>query len=272
MQPSLYEPFGRASPPHERPAVAKTLSQIGLTQAEIAKLPAAIRRKVEAAFGPANTANGTWMLVGAPTEAAASVFGTAIARVALVAGAHAAARQEKNIERLLELIVEDLPRSDGDLELELENAEMRAQYLAETKLLTALVEVCEFNPDSCGAGRHRGGLGYDLSYRLLEDAYVTPAIERTVAAPWGIAGGRDGTPNGASVKYPDGSERRVAKATAMRLPKGALFTVHAGGGAGYGPPGERPAEDVQRDLEGGYITEAHAQRHYPHVFECRFDQ
>ena len=129
-----------------------------------------------------------------------------------------------------------------------------------------LVEGCEFNPDSCGAGRHRGGLGYDLSYRLLEDAYVTPAIERTVAAPWGIAGGRDGTPNGASVKYPDGSERRVAKATAMRLPKGALFTIHAGGGAGYGPPGERPAEHVQRDLEGGYITEAYAKRHYPHVF------
>ena len=117
--------------------MSETLSQIGLTSAEIAKLPAAIRRKVEAAFGPDNKANGTWMLVGAPTAATASVVGTAIERVALVAGAHAVARQEKNIDRLLELIVEDLPRSDGDLELELENAEMRAQYLAETKLLTA---------------------------------------------------------------------------------------------------------------------------------------
>lgn len=117
--------------------MSETLSQIDLTQAEIATLPAAIRRKVEAAFGPANTASGAWMLVGAPTEAAASVVGAAIARVALVVGAHAAARQEKNIERLLELIAEGLPHSDGDFELELENAEMRAQYLAETKLLTA---------------------------------------------------------------------------------------------------------------------------------------
>ena len=117
--------------------MSETLTQIDLTPAEIAQLPAAIRRKIEAAFSPANKANGQWMLIGVQTAASAIVVGSAIAQVERVAAAHAAARQERNIERLLEIFAEDQPRSDLDAELELENAQMRAEYLAETPLLTA---------------------------------------------------------------------------------------------------------------------------------------
>jgi len=117
--------------------MSQTLSQIDLTEAEIAKLPAGIRRKIEAAFGPANKANGKWMLVGTATAKTAEVVGSALTQFTAVTTTHIAARREKNIERLLEMIVEDIPRADVDIELELENAEMRAQYLTETKLLTA---------------------------------------------------------------------------------------------------------------------------------------
>lgn len=115
--------------------MSQTLSHFDLTPAEIAKLPAALRRKIEAAFGPIDKANGAWMLVGAPSERAAALVDHALARLPAAIAANAAAVQERNIDRLLEIIANDIPIADA--ELELENAEMRADYLARTKLLTA---------------------------------------------------------------------------------------------------------------------------------------
>ncbi|MCY4259195.1 MAG: hypothetical protein OXC91_02875 [Rhodobacteraceae bacterium] len=117
--------------------MTEALSQIELSKSEIAKLPAPLRRKIQAAFGPADMANGTWMLVGAASAVTARVIDRAIAQIALVASNYAAARSERNIERLLEMIVEDIPRHPVDIELEIENAGMRAEYLAENNLLTA---------------------------------------------------------------------------------------------------------------------------------------
>ena len=117
--------------------MTEALSQIELSESEIAKLPAPLRRKLQAAFGPADRVNGTWMLVGAASAVTASVIDRAIVQIALVASNYAAARSERNIERLLEMIVEDIPRDPVDFELEIENAEMRAEYLADNKLLTA---------------------------------------------------------------------------------------------------------------------------------------
>jgi hypothetical protein len=115
--------------------MSETLSQIDLTPAEIAKLPAALRRKIEAAFGPAHAADSVWMLVGAPSEQAATLLDHALARLPAIFASQTAALQERNIEKLLEIIADDLPIADAALELE--NAEMRADYLAQTKLLTA---------------------------------------------------------------------------------------------------------------------------------------
>ena len=115
--------------------MTQVLSQIELSESEIAKLPAPVRRKIQVAFGPADMTNGTWMLVGAASTVTASVIDRAIAQIALVASNYAAARSERNIERLLEMIVEDM--HSVDIDLEIENAEMRAEYLADNKLLTA---------------------------------------------------------------------------------------------------------------------------------------
>lgn len=116
-------------------ALSETLSQIDLTPADIAKLPAALRQKIEAAFGPIELANGAWMLVGARTEQVAALVDQVLMRLPAVFAARAGALQERNIAKLLEIIADDLPLANA--ELELENAEMRADYLAQTKLLTA---------------------------------------------------------------------------------------------------------------------------------------
>jgi N-methylhydantoinase B len=129
-----------------------------------------------------------------------------------------------------------------------------------------LMEFCELAPDSGGPGRNRGGLGPDMAFRFLEDAFAISTIERSKNAPWGLEGGGEGRPNSGELRLPDGTVKPIAKATGLALPKGSVFVFHCGGGGGYGPPSDRPTEKVLEDLREGYITEEHARRHYPHAF------
>lgn len=129
-----------------------------------------------------------------------------------------------------------------------------------------VVEKVELAPDSCGPGKYRGGLGLDLHFRMLEDSYVTSAVERTKNAPWGLAGGLPARPNSAALRHPDGTHDFFGKATRLLVPKGATLELYNGGGGGYGLPHERDIEAVMEDLREGYITEDHARQYYPHAF------
>jgi len=130
-----------------------------------------------------------------------------------------------------------------------------------------LLEKVELAPDSGGAGRHRGGLGVDMFFHLLEDSYATTVVERTKNAPWGLEGGLSGRPNGVAVRRPDGrTEPLKGKNTRLLLPKGSTLELYNGGGGGYGPPSERDPEAVRADLREGYVTEERARLHYPHAF------
>jgi N-methylhydantoinase B len=130
-----------------------------------------------------------------------------------------------------------------------------------------LMERVELAQDSCGAGRHRGGLGLDLSFHLVEDAWLTSALERTRNAPWGLVGGGEARPNALVVVYPDGRRRTFAKATRVPVPKGATVHLHTGGGGGYGPAAERDPAAVASDVREGYLSAAAARAAYPHAFE-----
>lgn len=116
------------------------------------------------------------------------------------------------------------------------------------------VEMCEFVTDSAGAGASRGGMGYDMTFRVLEDFYVTTAFERTKNEPWSLKGGLPGRPNGGTFEYPDGSSRRFAKTTAQFLPKGSAIRIHAGGGGGYGDPKTRPVAKIEADIADGLVS------------------
>jgi N-methylhydantoinase B len=131
-----------------------------------------------------------------------------------------------------------------------------------------LLEKVELVPDSGGPGRHRGGLGVDMFFHLLEDSYATTVVERTKNAPWGLEGGLPGRPNGIAVRGLDGIVRPLkGKNTRLLLPKGSTLELYNGGGGGYGAPSDRDPEAVRADLREGYITEEHARRVYPHAFE-----
>lgn len=129
-----------------------------------------------------------------------------------------------------------------------------------------VLERMELAPDSCGAGEYRGGLGLDISFRLLEDAWLTSAVERTKNRPWGLLGGTEARANSVIVELPDGSTATYSKITRLAIPRGAVVHLHTGGGGGYGEPSQRPAASVQADIREGYVTERHAREHYPHAF------
>jgi N-methylhydantoinase B len=131
-----------------------------------------------------------------------------------------------------------------------------------------LMERVELAPDSCGPGRHRGGLGVDYDFHFLEDALMTTTLERTKNAPWGLAGGAAARPNALELELPGGESVPYSKATRVAVPKGAIVHLHTGGGGGYGPAAERDAAAVLADVRDGYISEAYARTHYPHAFDA----
>jgi len=129
-----------------------------------------------------------------------------------------------------------------------------------------IIEEADFAADSAGAGRHRGGPGIDLVVSARRDMELTVVNERSQVPPFALAGGQRGRRNEALVRGPDGSVQEHTKVTGVAVPKGARIEVRTGGGAGYGPASERPAEQVHADVAAGYLTEDGARNLYPDAF------
>jgi N-methylhydantoinase B len=125
-----------------------------------------------------------------------------------------------------------------------------------------LVEQSQLAQDSCGPGRTRGGLGINCHIRILEDCYVTTTLEQTTHPPQGLFGGGTGRCNSVTVVRADGSVTKHVKESAVFVERDAVVCIDTGGGGGYGPPEERDPEAVRKDLAEGYISTAHAERHY----------
>jgi N-methylhydantoinase B len=124
----------------------------------------------------------------------------------------------------------------------------------------------ELAQDSAGAGRHRGGLGTNVAYEMLDDAKCTAVIERSKTPPTGLFGGGTARANRMRVYSPDGETCVYSKVTALPLPPGTVVEVSTGGGGGYGPPEERDPAAVERDVREGYVSLEAARAAYPHAF------
>ncbi len=118
----------------------------------------------------------------------------------------------------------------------------------------------ELRPDSGGAGRWRGGLGYRmvLGCRSGEPWQVSILCDRTRYPAEGFAGAGPGAL--AEVIYSTGPVASP-KAT-MMLPPDATVTIGMPGGGGYGDPRERPRELVANDVRQGYVTAERARDAY----------
>ena len=113
-----------------------TLSFIDLTPDDVAELPARLRRRLKLAPASTGTRPGAWLLFGDGTEGLAQLVERAVDMFPAVAGRRNARLTDANIEKMIEVILSDTPRSRFEIELDLDNARLRAGYLRETALLT----------------------------------------------------------------------------------------------------------------------------------------
>ncbi|WP_200933189.1 MULTISPECIES: hydantoinase B/oxoprolinase family protein [unclassified Sphingomonas] len=160
------------------------------------------------------------------------------------------------------------PRADGSTMFvpALAQSKLPSAELQETKWPFIQFESWELAQDSAGPGQYRGGLGWDISYRMLRDVGMMTVIERTKEPSWGQGGGLSGRTNKVVLQYPDGRMVPTTKVTGLDLPKDTVVHVHAGGGGGYGEPASRDADAIRADLRAGLLSEESARAIYPHAF------
>ena len=100
---------------------------------------------------------------------------------------------------------------------------------------------------SGGAGARRGGLGFERSYRILEDGVQFATYsDRFVSPAQGLFGGEPGARAEMSIIRGDEKISLPSK-TGRHLLAGDLLVVRTGGGGGYGPIEDRPKVLRERD-------------------------
>ncbi|MET0691432.1 MAG: hydantoinase B/oxoprolinase family protein [Candidatus Binatia bacterium] len=121
-----------------------------------------------------------------------------------------------------------------------------------------VIERQRLREGSGGAGKFRGGLGIEVSVRVLCDASTNINVERQRTAPWGLFGGECGAKAQALVKQtPDDPGIWLTKKPNCPLRAGGSVTFFTAGGGGYGAADERPREMIERDERLGYMKAIH---------------
>jgi N-methylhydantoinase B len=123
-----------------------------------------------------------------------------------------------------------------------------------------------------GAGRYRGGDG--TTYRIRPWAPLIASVmgDRADTAPFGLDGGGPAQPNKVVV-HVDGEDRIPPMRTKLAkqpLGDGDWLTVSSPGGGGHGDPLTRPLEEVELDLNLGYITAESAESDFGVVIAERW--
>ena len=117
--------------------------------------------------------------------------------------------------------------------------------------------------DSGGAGRYRGGLGYEKHIRMLLDAHFMSIADRSILSCWGVKGGKAGKSFQVTIDPGGPNEREVdALADAEPVRAGEVIRIRTTGGGGWGDPLDRPVEEVEQDLRWGKVSVAGARSDY----------
>jgi N-methylhydantoinase B len=131
-----------------------------------------------------------------------------------------------------------------------------------------LVESLALRTDSAGAGKRRGGFGYDKRVRSLDDCALLSNADRSDLSPYGVNGGLAGDPYGVAVESADGQTTRSLPGMVDDVPvkSGDLVKLWTSGGGGWGDPLEREVELVRYDVLCGLVSSAAAESDYGVVF------
>jgi N-methylhydantoinase B len=132
-----------------------------------------------------------------------------------------------------------------------------------------VVEEYGFRPDSCGAGKYRGGLGLVRQYRLLaQSAMMQIRADRHAHRPYGLDGGEPAAPS-LNILNPDTTPEKLPSKTTREIEAGTVLRHEQAGGGGYGDPLLRDPAAVLEDLADGKIGLAFARDRFGIVLKDR---
>jgi N-methylhydantoinase B len=89
-------------------------------------------------------------------------------------------------------------------------------------------------PGSGGAGKQRGGDGIIREIEVLTDCEVTLLSDRRTHGPWGLAGGKPGSPGKTGIIRHGGAIEQMPGKFSTRLRKGERIRIETPGGGGWG--------------------------------------
>ena len=116
---------------------------------------------------------------------------------------------------------------------------------------------------SGGPGKHRGGTGLQREIELLDDGFsFTLTADRAVNQPWGLFGGQGGQVSQCTILTNEGEELRIKSKETRVVQKGDSIRLQTAGGGGYGKPEDRRKEDIEKDIELGFISKEQAEKDY----------
>jgi N-methylhydantoinase B len=132
-----------------------------------------------------------------------------------------------------------------------------------------LIERYGLVPDSCGAGRYRGGLALERAFRsLVPNMSLQVRSDRQIHRPYGLSGGGPGggslntiTANG------DGQEVLWPPMFSTLIQSGDLLYHRTAGGGGWGDPLDREPEAVAQDVVDEKISQSAARENYGVVLD-----
>lgn len=130
-----------------------------------------------------------------------------------------------------------------------------------------LIERYALVPDTGGPGKYRGGLAIIRDYRFLaDDTIFQLRSDRTDFVPWGIEGGKPGTPT-RNYLNPDSENRELPGKCLMTMKKGDLYRLVQASGGGFGDPLERDVYAILDDVQQEKLTIDHVRREYGVVID-----
>jgi N-methylhydantoinase B len=124
------------------------------------------------------------------------------------------------------------------------------------------VDEYAFVPDSCGAGKWRGGLGLARQYTLLaEEATLQLRSDRMRFRPYGLDGGGPAAAT-RNVLNPQGAATPLPAKLTGTLRRGETIRHEQAGGGGHGDPFARDPALVAADVANEKISAAYARREH----------
>ena len=118
-----------------------------------------------------------------------------------------------------------------------------------------MIERYETEPDSGGAGLHRGGNGIHMTYRFLRAGTISIHDDRWFVPPWGVNGGKPGKRARKILERADGTSMIIGnKVEDVSVAQGDQLHFITWGGGGWGDPLDRDAALVGKEIAQGLVT------------------